>query len=62
MLTVEVIYLENGKYQSRKWLTYPTEKAKEVFKATVRKFKKEKTSALVGLRDATDTLIRCERT
>jgi hypothetical protein len=60
--TVEVIYLEKGSYKSRKFFSYPAGEAERVYRATLEKFKKEKTPALVMIRDgAGDGLIKSER-
>jgi hypothetical protein len=62
-LTVEVIYLEKGRYKSRKFVSYPISQAWEVYSDTLEKFEREQTAALVCVRDGlTDSLISCDRT
>ena len=58
---VEVIYLTNGKYTSRKFVNYPVDDALNMFLRTVNKFKQDKTSALVCLRKENHELIKSER-
>jgi len=58
---VEVIYLTNGKYASRKFVHYPVDEALNMFLRTVNKFKQDKTSALVCLREENHQLIKSER-
>lgn len=54
---VEVIYLHNGMPNSKKFVHYPVDEAKVMFSRTVNKFKQEKTSALVCLREENHQLI-----
>lgn len=62
LLNVEVVYLEKGSYKNRKFFSYPPGEAWQVFQATIEKLKKEKTPALIMVRDgASDGLIKCER-
>lgn len=62
-LNVEVVYLEKGSYKNRKFFSYQAGEAWEVFGATLDRFKKEKTTALLMIRDGvTDWLIRSEKT
>lgn len=62
-LRLEVVYFERGSYKSRKFFTYQSDEAWLIFKATIEKFKKEKTTALIMVRDGvSDGLIKCERT
>lgn len=62
-VNVEVIYLAKGAYKNRLFFNYEVGEGWRVFEATLEKFKKEKTPALVMIRDgASDGLIRSERT
>lgn len=58
---VDVIYLNNGMPTGRKFVHYPTEEARLMFSRTINKFKEEKTSALVCLREENHSLITCTR-
>jgi hypothetical protein len=58
---VEVIFLLNGFFDSRKALPYPTkEEAEAVYIATVKKFREEKRNALVCLRGGGNCLLKSE--
>lgn len=60
---VEVVYLLRGYYQKRKYIPYnKIEDATKIYDATVLKFKKENTKALVCLRQASHGLIKSEST
>lgn len=58
---VEVIYLTDGVYHSRKFAHYPEEEAARMYVRTVNKLKKENKSALVSLREENHTMIRNDR-
>lgn len=48
---VEVIYLQSGHYQKRKYIQYKDlEQADKVYRATIKKLTGEKTKALICLR------------
>lgn len=59
---VEVIYLTNGQYTSRKLVHYPVDEAKIMYARTINKFKEDKKSALICLREENHQLIKSERT
>lgn len=54
---VEVIYLKNGQYDSRKFMRYETyDEALRIYKATISKFKKEDKKAILSLRSMNGVL------
>lgn len=58
---VEVIYLTNGMPSSKKFVHYPVEEAAVMFSRTINKFKQEKTSALICLREENHKLLKSKR-
>lgn len=57
MHQVEVIYLKNGMYESRKFAYYLEDEAEKMYQRTLNKFK-EKGNVLVTLRNETDSLLK----
>jgi len=58
---VEVVYLKNGQFESRKFAHYPEEEAARMYTRTINKLKAENKSALVQLREENHTLIKSDR-
>lgn len=57
---VEVILLLKNVYQSRQALFFPPDEAEKIFILTVKKFRQEKTEALVCLRGGSHGLMKSE--
>jgi hypothetical protein len=55
---VEVIYLKNGMYESRKFQHYPPDEADLVYERTLKKL--AGTDAHVSLREENHQLLKCE--
>lgn len=60
MHEVEVIYLKDGIYESRKFAYYLEDEAVKIYQRTINKFK-EIGNAIVTLRDEQNTLLKIER-
>lgn len=58
---VEVIYLTNGMVTGKKFIHYPVEEALKMYMRTINKFRGEKTSALICLREENHNIIKSER-
>lgn len=57
---VEVIYLENMRYQKRKHEHYTEQEARNMFLRTMNKFKEENKNAIICLRHENHELIKSE--
>lgn len=58
---VEVIYLRNNGYQSRKFKYYPEREAYSVYQRTFNKLSNELTECLITLRDEKGNLLKCDK-
>lgn len=58
---VEVIYLKDNQYQSRKWQHYPVNEVEKIFNQVVEKMMANKNESLVCLRNDDHGLIKSKR-
>ena len=58
---VEVIYLRNNVYKSRKFKYYPEREAYSVYQRTFNKLSNELTEGLITLRDERGNLVKCDK-
>jgi hypothetical protein len=58
---IDVIYLKDGHFKSRKAVHFPELEANQMYYKTIAKLKKEGTSALICLREENHELLKNER-